>query len=107
MQLVAVIVSLVITIAAIGLVARAARQIVGVVRLGQVNPTRRGNRMARVRSVLNETLGHSRMVKWRWIGVMHYFVFIGFGALFFTLVTAYGQVFSASFALPWIGHWVV
>jgi Fe-S oxidoreductase len=32
---------------------------------------------------------------------------IGFGALFGTLVTAYGQVISPDFALPIIGHWVV
>src|ERR1035437_1826076 len=102
MRLIAVVVSLAISIAAIALVSRAVGRILGVVRLGQVDPTRHGNRLARIKSVAFETLGHSRMVKWRWIGVAHWFVFVGFGALFFTLVTAYGQVFSASFALPLI-----
>src|SRR3954451_19764416 len=32
---------------------------------------------------------------------------VAFGALFFTLVTAYGQLFDPRFALPVIGHWVV
>jgi len=30
---------------------------------------------------------------------------VGFGLLFFTLVTAYGQLFSADFAIPLIGRW--
>ena len=54
-----------------------------------------------------ETLGHARLGKWPLIGLMHWFVFVGFGALFFTLVTAYGQVFDPAFALPLIGHWPV
>ena len=38
-------------------------------------------------------------------GSAHWFVFIAFGALFFTLITAYGQLFDPRFALPIIGHW--
>jgi hypothetical protein len=41
------------------------------------------------------------------IGVAHWFVFIAFGALFFTLITAYGQLFVPTFAFPVIGHWLV
>ena len=43
------------------------------------------------------------MLKWSLVGASHWFVFIGFGLLFFTLVTAYGQLFDADFALPGIG----
>ena len=39
-------------------------------------------------------------------GIAHWFVMIGFGALFGTLVTAYGQLISPSFALPLIGHFI-
>ena len=60
-----------------------------------------------MRSVLVETLGHARLGKWPLVGVMHWFVFVGFGALFFTLLTAYGQVVDPTFALPLIGHWPV
>ena len=38
---------------------------------------------------------------------VHWFVFVGFGFLFLTLVTAYGQLFDADFALPLIGTWLV
>ena len=54
--------------------------------------------------MLKETLGHTRMLQWTWMGAGHWFVFIGFGLLFFTLLTAFGQLFDAHFALPLIGH---
>ena len=47
------------------------------------------------------------MMQWSHIGIAHWFVFIGFGFLFFTLLTAFGQLFDAEFALPLIGHWLV
>jgi hypothetical protein len=55
--------------------------------------------------MLAETLGHTRMLQWTKVGAAHWFVFIAFGALFFTLITAYGQLFDPRFALPIIGHW--
>ncbi len=54
-----------------------------------------------------ETLGHTRMLQWTTVGAAHWFVFVAFGALFFTLLTAYGQLFDPRFALPVIGHWIV
>ena len=61
----------------------------------------------RWKHLLAETLGHTRMLQWNKIGVAHWFVFVAFGALFFTLITAYGQLFDPLFAIPVIGHWVV
>ena len=37
----------------------------------------------------------------------HRFVFVGFGALVFTLITAFGQLFSATWHIPWLGTWIV
>ena len=54
--------------------------------------------------MLKETLGHTRMLQWTLVGAAHWFVFVGFGLLFFTLLTAFGQLFDAHFALPLIGH---
>ena len=90
----------------IALFARAIRQILGVIRMGQ--PTRRGDHLgARTATMVKETLGHTRMLQWTWVGVGHWFVFVGFGLLFFTLVTAFGQLFDPHFALPLIGHFFV
>jgi Fe-S oxidoreductase len=38
-------------------------------------------------------------------GIAHWFVMIGFVALFGTLITAYGQVVNPEFVLPVIGNW--
>src|SRR6476620_6167206 len=107
MQVLAVVVSLAITAVAIALFAKASASIVAVVRTGQPAVGRTNRKAARWATMLKETLGHTRMLQWSHIGIMHWFVFVGFGFLFFTLVTAFGQLFDAEFALPLIGHWVV
>ena len=104
---IAALVALVISMVGVIVFARAVGEIVDVVRLGRPTPGRRDQPAARWRHLLAETLGHTRMLQWRSIGVTHWFVFIAFGALFFTLITAYGQLFSPTFVLPVIGHWVV
>ena len=71
------------------------------------SPAARDQPGERWKHLLAETLGHTRMLQWTRIGVAHWFVFVAFGALFFTLITAYGQLFDPRFALPLIGHWVV
>ena len=38
------------------------------------------------------------------VGIGHWFIFVGFGLLFATLVNAYGQLFDPHFILPIIGH---
>jgi Fe-S oxidoreductase len=104
---IAALVALVISMVGVLVFARAVGEIVDVVRLGRPTPGRRDRPGARWRHMLAETLGHTRMLQWSSIGVAHWFVFIAFGALFFTLITAYGQLFKPTFALPIIGHWVV
>ncbi|HET9499820.1 MAG TPA: heterodisulfide reductase-related iron-sulfur binding cluster, partial [Marmoricola sp.] len=103
MQIVAIVVSLAIAVVGIALFVKAIRQIISVLALGQ--PISRNDHAGRrVATMLKETLGHTRMLQWTWVGIGHWFVFIGFGLLFFTLVTAFGQLFDAHFALPLIGH---
>ena len=82
-------------------------QLIAVYRKGQPDPTRSNDRGARFKNMLKEVLGHTKMLNFTATGIAHWFVMIGFGALFGTLVTAYGQVVNPDFALPLIGHWVV
>ena len=93
------------TVAAVGMFARTALGLASVVRSGQPDPTRGGDRAARAASLLRETLGHTRLGTWPLVGLAHWFVFVGFGFLFLTLVTAYGQVANPGFHLPLIGLW--
>ena len=107
MQIVAIVVSLAITAVAVVLAVLAVRSMLGVLRLGRPTVGRTDNPGLRWRTMLAETFGHTRMLQWRAVGVMHWFVFVGFLTLSSLVATAYGQVFSARFALPIIGHWIV
>ena len=94
-----------ITIVALALVYRAVQQLLAIYKKGQPDPTRSNFKSERLANMLKETLGHTKMLNFSVTGVAHWFVMIGFGSLFGTLVTAYGQVFNPEFALPVIGHW--
>ncbi|HZA71411.1 MAG TPA: (Fe-S)-binding protein [Propionibacteriaceae bacterium] len=107
MRIVAVVVALAATVVGVALFARAVASIVRVVRLGRPIAGRRDQPRERWQNLLSETLGHTRMLQWTAVGAAHWFVFVAFGALFFTLLTAYGQLFDPRFALPVIGHWIV
>jgi Fe-S oxidoreductase len=106
-KIVAIVLALAVSVLGVALFARAVASIVGVVKLGGPAYQRSDDRADRWKHLLAETLGHTRMLQWSRIGVAHWFVFVAFGALFFTLITAYGQLFDPRFALPVIGHWVV
>ena len=93
-----------ITVAALVLLTIRVRQLLAVYKKGQPDPTRSGDRGARFKNMLTEVLGHTKMLNFTGTGIAHWFVMIGFGALFGTLVTAYGQILNPDFALPLIGH---
>jgi Fe-S oxidoreductase len=105
MQAAAIVVSLALTVVAVALAARAVSQMFAVIQLGQPAFERTNSPAQRTVTMLRETVGHTRMLKWTWIGAAHWFVFFGFILLFLTLLTAYGQIFDSGFALPVIGHW--
>jgi Fe-S oxidoreductase len=104
MQIFAIVVSLAIAAVGIALFVKAIREIIATVMIGQPAVGRTSDKGARWANMLKETLGHTRMLQWSVVGIGHWFVFIGFGLLFFTLLTAFGQLFDAHFALPLIGH---
>ena len=93
-----------ITVIALVLLTIRVRQLIAVYKKGQPDPTRSDNRGARFKNMLVEVLGHTKMLNFTGTGIAHWFVMIGFGALFGTLVTAYGQILNPDFALPLIGH---
>ena len=104
MQIFAIVVSLAIAAVGITLFVKAIRTIIASLKIGQPAVGRSDDKAARWTNMLKETLGHTRMLQWTAVGIGHWFVFIGFGLLFLTLLTAFGQLFDAHFALPLIGH---
>ncbi|CAA9408464.1 MAG: Fe-S oxidoreductase [uncultured Nocardioides sp.] len=103
-QTLALVLSLTVTVVAVVLFTRTVGRLVSVLRLGQPAPGRTDQPGARTATMVKETLAHTRMLQWTRVGVAHWFLMIGFGLLFATLVNAYGQLFDAHFVLPVIGH---
>ena len=104
MNLLLVVLAYGITVAALALVAIRVRQLIAIYKKGQPDPTRSNNRASRFWNMTREVLGHTKMLNFTGTGIAHWFVMIGFGALFGTLVTAYGQLIDPYFSLPLIGH---
>ncbi|MGH3258030.1 MAG: (Fe-S)-binding protein [Streptosporangiaceae bacterium] len=52
-----------------------------------------------------EVIGQRKLLKWSVPGVAHALTFWGFIVLFLTIIEAYGDLFSRTFAIIWIGHW--
>ena len=100
-------ISYLITVVALVFLAIRVRHLISLYKKQQPDPTRSGEKSARMKNMLKEVLGHTKMLNFTGTGIAHWFVMIGFGALFGTLVTAYGQVIKPDFALPIIGHFVV
>ena len=99
-------ISYLITAVALILLTVRVRTLISLYKKQQPDPTRSNNKSARLKNMFTEVLGHTKMLKFTGSGIAHWFVMIGFGALFGTLVTAYGQVINPDFALPIIGHFV-
>ncbi len=96
-----------ITVVALVLLAVRTKALIGIYKKGQPDSTRSNNKLQRLRMATTEIFGHTKMLNFTVVGFAHWFVMIGFFALFGTLVTAYGQLINPTFALPIIGHlWV-
>ncbi|MFD5545051.1 Fe-S oxidoreductase, partial [Streptomyces sp. NPDC127079] len=108
MQIAAIVVSLVVSVAGVALATRAAAYIFRLVRSGQSVPvsSRTNAPVRRTATLVREYLGHTRMNQWRMVGFAHWFVAIGFYTLLLSLVSAYGELFDPRFVLPVVGHWV-
>ncbi|MGB0101997.1 MAG: (Fe-S)-binding protein, partial [Nocardioides sp.] len=96
--------SLAITVVAVVLLTRAVRQMLAVLRQGQASTPRTDQPGKRTVTMFKETFLHTRMLQWHWIGIMHWFVYLGFLVLSASVFTAYFQLFDPEFALPIIGH---
>ncbi|HET6667919.1 MAG TPA: (Fe-S)-binding protein [Intrasporangium sp.] len=103
LQIIAIVICLATTVVAVALLTRTVNHYLATFRLGQ--PEYRGdNKGERTRTLLREFLGHTRMARLPVVAIAHWVTMVGFGYLFLTLVTAFGQLFEPSFALPLIGH---
>src|SRR5258708_2799919 len=89
---------------ALGLFSRRALQLLAMLRLGK-RENRWDHLGARIARELRVVWSQQRLLQWPFPGIMHTFIFWGFVILFTTIVEAFGSAYSASFALPIVGHW--
>jgi Fe-S oxidoreductase len=106
-QIVATVLAGAITVAAVYLAVRAVMTITAVIRQGQPDPARFAEPKVRTKTMLVETVGHTRMFKWSAIGAAHWFVMVSFVILSSLVLEAYFEVVDPNLGLPIIGHWVV
>ncbi len=106
-QIVTTVLAAVITVVAVWLAIRAVLRMVAVVRLGQPDPDRFTDKGTRTRTMLTETLGHTRMLRWSVVGAAHWFVMVGFIVLSVLVLEAYFEVVSPTGGVPLIGGWTI
>src|SRR3954454_15843931 len=106
-QIVATVLAGAVTITAVVLAVRAVLTITAVIRQGQPAPERFADKSTRTKKMLTETLGHTRMLKWGYVGAAHWFVMVSFMILFLLVVEAYFEVVDPESGLPIIGGWTV
>ena len=104
-QIIAIVLSLALTAWAVVAVTLTVRRMTAVIRVGQPAVGRTDEPLRRTLTMFKETFGHTRMLQWTWVGIMHWFVYLAFIILSTAVATAYVQLFDPSFVLPIVGHW--
>jgi Fe-S oxidoreductase len=104
-----IVIGLVLTITAGALAARRLHWLYRVAQTGQPAPERtaavRGHPGRDAGTQLTEVIGQRKLLKWPVAGAAHALTFWGFIVLLLTIVEAYGNLFSKTFAIPGIGQW--
>jgi Fe-S oxidoreductase len=106
-QIIATALAAAVTVVAVVLAVRAVMQMTAVIRLGKPDPARFTDKGTRTRTMLVETAGHTRMLKWSAIGAAHWFVMVAFVVLSLLVLEAYFEVVDPDRGLPVIGHWTL
>ncbi|WP_028659851.1 (Fe-S)-binding protein [Nocardioides insulae] len=105
LQIIAIVVAGVLTVAAAVIFLTGLRDMLKVIRMGQPSTPRTDRPGRRTVTMFKETVLHTRMLQWTWVGVMHWFVFAAFLILSTAVLQAYFQLFDAEFVYPLVGHW--
>ena len=106
LQVVAVVITLALTLAALAIAAPAVLSIVNSFTVGR--PEDRGDhKLQRTRTMVREVFGHTRMSRLPIVAIAHWFTMISFIVLSLAVLASYFQVWDPTFVLPIIGHFVL
>jgi Fe-S oxidoreductase len=104
-------VGLVVTALALAVVGQRLWWLVRLGRTGQPAPERvasvREHPGTDIETQATEVIGQRKLLKWTVPGTAHAATFWGFLVLLLTIIEAYGDLFSRTFAIPGIGTWPV
>ena len=95
---------LAVTLAGLALVALGRGSCSGWFATGRPAPGRMRDVAAQLKAELMDVFGQRKLLRRPLPGLAHFFVFWGFIILILTIIEAYGDLFSATFAIPLIGH---
>ncbi|HVK22834.1 MAG TPA: (Fe-S)-binding protein [Actinokineospora sp.] len=104
-QLTLGLIAVAVSILAWGMFVRTVARMVKIIRLGQPDPTRNGPFVARMKTLVTEFAAHTRMNKFRHVGLAHWMVMWGFLIGSAALFEAYGEVFVPTWGWPILDHW--
>jgi len=93
-----------VTGVALAVAGRRARWLYRLISSGQPAPGRFADLGERIRAQVVEVFGQRRLLRWSVPGVAHFFTFWGFLVLGFTIVEAWGALFTPDFAWPGFGR---
>src|SRR5699024_2864770 len=93
-------ISVVLGIVAWGMFAATIVKFVQIIRLGQPDASRNGPVLARLATMVKEFAAHTRMNKYRSVGIWHWLVMWGFLLGSLALFEAYGEVFVPTWGWP-------
>ncbi|HEY3942809.1 MAG TPA: (Fe-S)-binding protein [Acidimicrobiales bacterium] len=94
-----------VTVIALAVASRRFFWLSRLIRSGRPAPDRiRGSVVPRAEAELVEVAGQRKLLKWTVPGLAHFFTMWGFTILLLTIVEAFGDLFSKTFAWPGFGH---
>ena len=104
-----IVVGLVLTVAALAVAGRRLWWLKSLALSGQPAPDRieaaRAHLGRDLETQATEVIGQRKLLQWSIPGAAHAATFWGFIVLVLTIIEAYGDLFSRTFAIPGIGHW--
>jgi Fe-S oxidoreductase len=104
-----IVVGLVLTVAALAVAGRRLWWLKRLALSGQPAPDRieaaRAHLGRDLETQATEVIGQRKLLQWSIPGAAHAATFWGFIVLVLTIIEAYGDLFSRTFAIPGIGHW--
>jgi Fe-S oxidoreductase len=99
-----IVLGLAVTLIGLGVVARRAFFLFKLVSTGKPAPGRMTDVPAQIKAELMDVFAQRKLLRRSIPGLAHFFTFWGFIVLTFTIIEAYGDLFSKTFAIPLIGH---